>query len=323
MLLLIGSLLQIIYGVNAANEGLIFVQAVWRHGDRAPSKLPYPNDPHGESSWPRGWSQLTNLGMQQMYDLGQFFRRRYGTFVGEDFNLNDVLIRSSSSDRAIVSAQAMLRGFYPANKQTMWLQGELWQPLPFSSVTPGQSDPMLRPTDYSCPTYDTAMQSLGQIAASINSEYADVFEFLVNVTGYNKVEFKQALTLSNIKREVLHNMSQPYWVYEKWPSHGNRTTLQILEKIKRIDRINEFNSSTKAKLRGGLLATDWLNRAINVSLGQQKTPKKMMLFSAHDGTVLALMYALNIGNDLLAPYASCLIMELYRTANNETEVKVS
>ena len=40
---------------------LKFVQAIWRHGDRAPSNKPYPNDPNDESSWPRGWNQLTNV----------------------------------------------------------------------------------------------------------------------------------------------------------------------------------------------------------------------------------------------------------------------
>lgn len=42
-------------------EYLIYVQAVWRHGDRAPHQLPYPSDLNDERSWPRGWSQLTNV----------------------------------------------------------------------------------------------------------------------------------------------------------------------------------------------------------------------------------------------------------------------
>ncbi|EFO12837.1 hypothetical protein LOAG_15695, partial [Loa loa] len=41
-------------------ESLIYVQTIWRHGDRAPHQLPYPSDLNNESSWPRGWSQLTN-----------------------------------------------------------------------------------------------------------------------------------------------------------------------------------------------------------------------------------------------------------------------
>lgn len=42
-------------------QRLIYVQAIWRHGDRAPHRLPYPNDRNNESAWPRGWSQLTNV----------------------------------------------------------------------------------------------------------------------------------------------------------------------------------------------------------------------------------------------------------------------
>ncbi|EFO15213.2 hypothetical protein LOAG_13299 [Loa loa] len=45
----------------SVEESLIYVQAIWRHGDRAPHQLPYPNDLNDESSWPRGWSQLTNV----------------------------------------------------------------------------------------------------------------------------------------------------------------------------------------------------------------------------------------------------------------------
>lgn len=47
--------------LRQTEERLIYVQAVWRHGDRAPHQLPYPNDLNDERSWPRGWSQLTNV----------------------------------------------------------------------------------------------------------------------------------------------------------------------------------------------------------------------------------------------------------------------
>ncbi|KAK6034724.1 hypothetical protein COOONC_27773 [Cooperia oncophora] len=41
-------------------------------------------------------------------------------------------------------------------------------------------------------------------------------------------------------------------------------------------------------------------------------PKKMLLYSSHDGTLLSLMYAMGVGNNLMVPYASALIMEIYK-----------
>ncbi|VDO29356.1 unnamed protein product, partial [Brugia timori] len=114
-------------------EHLIYVQAIWRHGDRAPHQLPYPRDLNDESSWPRGWSQLTNMGIKQLYELGLFFRKRYNGYIKE-FNPADIRILTSRSDRAIVSAQAMLRGFFPVDNIAMqWLKDELWQPISFHS----------------------------------------------------------------------------------------------------------------------------------------------------------------------------------------------
>lgn len=51
-------------------ERLVYVQAIWRHGDRAPNHLPYPNDKYNETVWPRGWGQLTNV---------RIFRELYST----------------------------------------------------------------------------------------------------------------------------------------------------------------------------------------------------------------------------------------------------
>ncbi|VDD85435.1 unnamed protein product [Enterobius vermicularis] len=63
-MLLLSSVLSVAYIIGCfADEQreLVYVQAIWRHGDRAPNKLPYPNDMNTEEAWPRGWSQLTNV----------------------------------------------------------------------------------------------------------------------------------------------------------------------------------------------------------------------------------------------------------------------
>uniref|UniRef100_A0A0R3S4I2 Histidine acid phosphatase n=1 Tax=Elaeophora elaphi TaxID=1147741 RepID=A0A0R3S4I2_9BILA len=311
--------IKVISAQGESDEGeLVYVQAIWRHGDRAPNHLPYPNDENNERVWPRGWGQITNIGMMQMYELGQFFRERYASFV-KNFNKEDINLVSSRSDRAIVSGLAMLRGFFPASGQEVWLQNEQWQPLPIQ-ITP--TDALLKPTSFDCQTYDVESERENEaLFRNISEHYADFFVFLANVTGHKKMNFKKAASLYDIQREIDHNMTQPSWVYRVWPQFDNETTLDIISNLKRIRRISEFNSPEKARLRGGLLMEDWIDRAKNVSLGLSITPRKIKLHSAHDGTMLALMYALGVSNDLLIPYASCAIMEIYKTANNHTTIR--
>uniref|UniRef100_A0A0N5AHB2 Lysosomal acid phosphatase n=1 Tax=Syphacia muris TaxID=451379 RepID=A0A0N5AHB2_9BILA len=311
-------------GASAQRE-LVYVQAIWRHGDRAPNKLPYPNDLNTEASWPRGWAQLTNIGMQELYKLGQFFKDQYSDFIGNRFDLNKIMVTSTNSERAIVSAQAFLYGMYPASGDDVWMDGETWQPLPFFSRTFGDEDAMLRPTNWNCSLYEKVLEEQNkELFAELENQFSSFFAALQNVTGFSKVDLKTAASLNNIKREIIHKMPQPSWVLERWEAYGNQTAIDIIMELKRITRISEFNSPEKARLRGGLLLNDWLKRAENVSADVVVKPAKMNLYSTHDGTVSSLMYALGIGDDKLIPYAACLIMEVYKTVDNNstiTEVK--
>lgn len=123
---------------------LKFVQAIWRHGDRAPGGLPYPLDTNGEEHWPRGWNQLTNEGMRQLQDLGAFFRRRYaGRFLNATYRVKEVAVVSTDKERALVSAQSMLHGFFPPSTAADRFDAAVaWQPIPVHSAGFGAEDPV-------------------------------------------------------------------------------------------------------------------------------------------------------------------------------------
>ena len=74
--------------VFAAPDKLVFVQAVWRHGDRSPTET-FKNDPNQEDSWDQGWGQLTELGMRQHINLGKKLRARYVDGADGGFKLVD------------------------------------------------------------------------------------------------------------------------------------------------------------------------------------------------------------------------------------------
>uniref|UniRef100_A0A0N4V495 Testicular acid phosphatase homolog n=1 Tax=Enterobius vermicularis TaxID=51028 RepID=A0A0N4V495_ENTVE len=211
---------------------------------------------------------------------------------------------------------------------------------------------MLRPTDWECSLYDEVADHENKDAfKKLKKEYSDFFKFLKNVTGYEKVGFGKAASLNNLNREVrfsfdsptlftaaysgvvillivevkikiIHHLPQPDWVYKRWPEHDNQTTLEIVTELKRIERVSEFDSPDKARLRGGLLLGDWVSRAVNISNGKVVQPQKMNLYSTHEGTVASLMYAFGIGDGTLIPYAACLIMEVYQTPKGGTVVKL-
>ncbi|CAG2054548.1 unnamed protein product [Timema podura] len=91
---------------------------IFRHGDRTILGS-YRNDPYNNQTkyWPRGYKQLTEIGEDQHFKQGSFFRKRYNHILPEIYNVNDLYVRSTNIDRALASAQAHLAGLYPPTEQ--------------------------------------------------------------------------------------------------------------------------------------------------------------------------------------------------------------
>uniref|UniRef100_A0A915CKY2 Acid phosphatase n=1 Tax=Ditylenchus dipsaci TaxID=166011 RepID=A0A915CKY2_9BILA len=302
--------------ISAEKNTLKFVQAIWRHGDRAPKYKPYPADKYDESFWPRGWSQLTNKGMQEMKELGAYFREHYTKeFISPVFKRDEVYLKSSNADRALVSAQAFLNGLFPPTEdQEFFEPGLNWQPIPVHASASEESDPLLKPTSFRCPAYKRLKTKAAEgVEAELSSKYIEFFEYLKPIVQAKgpKVRLREVTKLIDIEREILHNLSQPDWVFKNWPQYSNKTTLDIVLELRHIERTAEFNETSLFFLTSGLLLGDWLDRIEAISRGELVKPKKMMLYSSHDGTIQGLLYALQTAEGYKIPYASCLIMELH------------
>ena len=80
MKLLIVSVLFCFHSVLAINENettLVAVQVVFNHGVRSPLTS-YPDNPNNIwSKYSSSTGQLTDVGMRQMYEFGQFLRQKY------------------------------------------------------------------------------------------------------------------------------------------------------------------------------------------------------------------------------------------------------
>lgn len=87
-----------------------------------------------------------------MYQLGQFFRRRYWKILGDlRYSYNKVYTLATDTERAITSAQATLTGLFPLTNEDKWSDTILWQPIPFRTL-PDEMDKFFR-GGKPCPKY--------------------------------------------------------------------------------------------------------------------------------------------------------------------------
>ncbi|PIO63086.1 histidine acid phosphatase [Teladorsagia circumcincta] len=327
---------------SVTSKELVFVQAVWRHGDRAPLELPYPKDPYTESAWQRGWKQLTNIGMNQHNELGRYFRFTYNLFVSKVYNPSEVLyifqvyIRSSDSDRAITSAQAFTSGFYPANGSFQWRAGNPWQPIPIHATSPGEPDLLAEPTSTSCKKYDNLVDAEDhEQAKRYNVQYSEMFKILGEGTGIANFSYKNIDKIYDVSRELIGG-----YLLNNFVSNAKKVANGSMENPKKMLLYSSIKPSAEGfwgymrrdRVKFGKAALRQWKRKQYIGwprsrfrppegtesdppVGECARPGFDDTSRMHDGTLLALMYAMGVGNNLMIPYASAVIMEIFKEGN--------
>ncbi|XP_044776391.1 prostatic acid phosphatase isoform X4 [Neomonachus schauinslandi] len=260
-------------GRGAVAKELKLVTLVFRHGDRSPIET-FPNDAIKESSWPQGFGQLTQLGMEQHYELGQYIRKRYRKFLNESYKREQVYIQSTDIDRTLMSAMTNLAGLFPPEGISVWNPSLPWQPIPVHTLS--------------------------------LSEDRDFIETLPTFTGYHTQDLFGMWTkvYDPLFCESVHNFTLPSWATE-----DTMTKLKELSELSILSLYGIHKQKEKSRLQGGVLVSEILNHMKSAT--QPSNRRKLVMYSAHDTTVSGLQMALDVYNGLLPPYASCHIMELY------------
>lgn len=286
---------------------LVYVTLLFRHGDRSPVKA-YPTDPYQESAWPQGFGQLSQVGMQQHYNLGQFLRKRYTGFLNESYVRHEISVRSTDYDRTLMSAEANLAGLYPPNGSQVFNPNLKWQPIPVHTVPKSQERLLSFPLD-DCPRYNQLMKETEQTEEYLNvtASYEDLIELVRNKTGLNTTTIESVWSVTDtLFCESQHNMTAPDWVTPEV-----MTKLKYLKDFSFQITFGVYKQTEKSRLQGGLLLGEIVQNLTARASENHQSKLKLMMLSAHDTTVTALQAALNVFNGIQPPYASCHIFELY------------
>lgn len=305
--------------VQAAEEKqLVHVIVLFRHGDRSPIKA-YPTDPYQEKDWPQGFGQLSQVGMRQHLELGHHLRSRYKDFLNESYHRNEISVRSTDYDRTLMSAEANLAGLYPPAGHQVFAPNLTWQPIPVHTVPAHQDRLLLFPLD-NCARYQQLMNETEQTQEFLNvtKKNRALMELVSNRTGLNNTDVRSIWSVyDTLFCESKHNMTPPDWV--------TADVLKGLRELKDFSlqvNFGLYKQQEKSRLQGGLLLGYVVQRLTNQSAPDLAEPLKMTMLSAHDTTVMALQFSMNVSNGLQPPYASCHIFELYRDPKGNASVRM-
>nr|XP_033784554.1 lysosomal acid phosphatase [Geotrypetes seraphini] len=297
---------------------LHLVTLLYRHGDRSPIKT-YPMDPYQENAWPQGFGQLTQVGMKQHWNLGKRLKTRYTGFLNASYDRQEIYIRSTDCDRTLMSAEVNLAGLYPPDDHQVFHPNISWQPVPIHTV-PESQDRLLKFPLSNCPRYKQLQRETRQSPEYMNitQENVKLMEMVRNMTGVEDINLESIWSIyDTLFCEQNHQLVLPSWV-----------TPDVLNRLKDLKDFGfKFlfgiqQQTEKSRLQGGVLLGHILKNITEATNGSKLQRLKLIAYSAHDTTLVALQMALNVYNGKQPPYASCHMFELYQEDSGNFSVEM-
>ncbi|KAL1236561.1 putative acid phosphatase 5 [Trichinella spiralis] len=297
-----------------SEEALRLVQVVWRHGARAWLENTFLNCSHSSE---HGAGELSQVGFMEQYELGQFLHERYKNFLSE-FKMDEIYVRSTDTNRTILSAMVNLAGLFPQNSNDSALHLN-WQPIPVHSV-PKDNDPLLYAFSKCKKVDDIYWNEVMTSAPVLNlmHQHAELFDLLRKQTGF------PLKTLDDIYQvyEPLYSLIQNDGFLPCLPEWLTVELYQIIENLYRVSTTFYYNDQRIKPYRGGILLEHIANQIRKKIFGS--IPKaKYFGYSTHDLTLIGLLENLNVYNAENHPeFSAALMVELHETSTHGYTVEL-
>ncbi|KRY20271.1 Lysosomal acid phosphatase [Trichinella patagoniensis] len=311
-------LLIMLFHESSGERQLIFVHVMWRHGARAPLTL-FPSEyDHTIQNWPNGLGELTPLGILQQFQLGTFLRQRYEKLIPK-YKSDTIYIRSTDSNRTIMSAMANLAGMFPPENSQNILN-LTWQPIPIHTI-PKTLDKVLDVTYSTCPYPDHVFYSEemnSETVRAIMEEKAALFDFLRERTGLEIPTFTDIFDVYDLLNcEKAHNMVE---TNRTWM---NEALFKEIEDLFFKSTLHYYSNSKITPFRGGPLLQSVAEVLMKKAKKIYNDQLKYMAYSAHETGIIAFFTSMQIYNTSLIPdFAACIMTELYEEEDGTYTVDI-
>ena len=303
-----------LFYIHSSIAELKLVQTVFRHGHRNPTNgiKVYPNDPYVNLTYePEGYGALTNKGKMTGYKLGEYFRERYGEFLGPLYSKQDIQFYSSNVDRVIMTTELVAAALYPPVGEQRWNHHLNWQPVP---VWPQPSHNNMYGAVF-CKSYkqlSSAIQATDPDIKRYIEKNKDVYKYLSYYTG-NNITQDNVFKLRQIlfaERDI--GLELPEWTKSVFPN-GKLDELAVSD-------IRIRTRTTKLKqLSGGMWIKVLLENVDNYL--NKKDTKKAFMYGGHELNIAFILAALDNFDNQIPHYCSTIIFELHED-NNEYYVQL-
>lgn len=313
----------LVFGDSTDEEGvrsLRMIAIIFRHGDRSPTEF-YPNDPHRNHPWTGGLSALSELGSQQMFNLGKNLRPRYYRLLPPNglYSKDHMYIVSSYAERCIMSAQSFMAGFMPPLENTNPLPIP-WQPVAINTLQRDRDTILAQKKP--CPRYEQSLQRLmaypPKDIRDLNERNAALYKTLTLSTGQNISTILDVEQLYNTLEIEKHaGLELPDWTETIFPEK----MLPLAERSLALFT----ETPLMKKIKGGAIVSELLDNMIRKRSGILTPERSIFIYSAHDVTLVNLMRALGVVDQATGKpdFSATLVAELHHsiTFDDDYELK--